>query len=91
MRTSVTTAAHCRYTVLYNGPEGLVIQDNNGDVSVTNDAENVVTELADLLGPRRLFYFDSMNLLDEIRIEAGRFAGFGPASDEVARLFGIAR
>lgn len=51
-------------------------------LTVTNDAENVVTKLHGLgrLGARRLFYQDSMGMWDELRHDgAGTFLGFGPA------------
>src|SRR5262245_512310 len=65
------------WRIAYNGPEGLVLEDVGvACCSVTNDAENVVRAVADLLGPRRLFYFDSIGQLDELVVVNGRFAGF---------------
>lgn len=49
--------------------------------SVTNDAEAVVEELVaggHLVGGRRLYYYDSEGVLDEIVVADGRFAGFRP-------------
>jgi hypothetical protein len=79
------------WTIIHNGVEGLVIRDDGTDcISVTNDAENVVARLASLLGPRRLFYFDSLGDFDELLVKDGVFAGFAPfdpvASHDVADL-----
>lgn len=49
--------------------------------TVTNAAEEVVAELVErgLLPPgRRLLYYDSSEVVDEILIQDGRFAGFKP-------------
>ncbi len=59
-----------------------VIRDvGNGNMSVTNDAEDVVRRLIDVraLKPgQRLLYFDSDGQLDELKIKDGKFAGFAP-------------
>ena len=56
----------------------VVILDNNlGGRSVTNDAENVVEYLYNLYGNRRIFYIDSDGVLDELRHNNGNFVGFG--------------
>jgi hypothetical protein len=56
----------------------VVILDNNlGGRSVTNDAENVVEYLYNLYGNRRIFYIDSEGILDELRHNNGNFVGFG--------------
>lgn len=46
--------------------------------SVTNDAEAVVQALVPALGQRRLFYYDTDNVLDELVVLDGAFAGFKP-------------
>lgn len=49
--------------------------------SITNDAENVVVELANagrLPEGRRLFYIDSDGQKDELLHQGGRFLGFAP-------------
>lgn len=60
----------CNFEVVSVAIESVTIRDlNNGRMSVTNDAENVVAELrrAEILIPgRRLFYFDSQGHEDEI-------------------------
>ena len=56
----------------------VVILDNNlGGRSVTNDAENVVEYLYNLFGNRSIFYIDSDGVLDELRHNNGNFVGFG--------------
>jgi hypothetical protein len=66
--------------------EPLIIRDLNlRGRSVTNSAYDVVQELSGSgllpLG-RRLFYYDTMNELDEIvRDRAGRFCGFRAGPD----------
>ena len=56
----------------------VVILDNNlGGRSVTNDAENVVEYLYNVYGNRRIFYIDSEGILDELRHNKGEFVGFG--------------
>ena len=56
----------------------VVILDNNlGGRSVTNDAENVVEYLYSVYGNRRIFYIDTEGILDELRHKNGNFVGFG--------------
>ena len=56
----------------------VIILDNNmGGRSVTNDAENVVEYLYNVYGNRRVFYIDSEGVLDELRHNKGEFVGFG--------------
>lgn len=59
-------------------PERLTIRDVGGPnhMSVTNDAEAIVRVLAERVGNRRLFYYDSEGRLDELLIRDGKFAGF---------------
>lgn len=51
-------------------------------LSITNDAEHVVEQVAPLLRGRRLFYYDSEGQADELLVADGKFAGFnvGPGS-----------
>ncbi len=49
--------------------------------SVTNDAVNVVMQLAEqhgAIGERRVYYRDSMGQWGELRVKDGVFAGFAP-------------
>lgn len=57
--------------------------------TVTNDIENVVTELAaegHLPGGRRLFYYDSDGIKDEVIISKGRFFCFQPGPAQPANF-----
>lgn len=57
--------------------------------TVTNDAVRVVSELAaNLVGGRRLFYYDTDGRLDEILITDGRFAGFTPGPGDASEPSG---
>ena len=59
--------------------EYILIRDLNlGNRSVTNDVENVVKKILPQLNGRRLFYRDSMGVVDEIIIEEGEFFEFKP-------------
>jgi len=46
--------------------------------TITNNAENVVEEVAPILNNRKLKYYDSEGTLTELYVESGKFAGFGP-------------
>jgi hypothetical protein len=61
----------------------ICIRDLCEGVSVTNDAENVIADLAarklltDAAGtPRRIIYRDTMGIYDELEVVDGQFAGF---------------
>ena len=54
----------------------VIIDNNSGNRSVTNDAENVVRYLYNIYGDRRFFYVDSDGVLGELRHEKGNFVGF---------------
>ena len=45
--------------------------------TVTNGAEQVVAELAQMLKGRRLEYYDSEGERDQLLVKDGKFAGFG--------------
>jgi len=72
------------YTIIKEEPDLIIIRDVgpwDQHPSVTNDAENVVKELAaqgKLPSGRRLFYYDSDGRLDELIIKDGQFVGFAP-------------
>ncbi len=60
-----------------------VIRDmgDGRELSVTNDAENVVAQVVSLgsyTPGQRLLYYDSDGNLDELKIKDGKFAGFAP-------------
>jgi hypothetical protein len=70
------------YSVVVDVADRLVIRDDgpwDKHPTVTNDAENVVAELAPRLNGRRLLYFDSERDLGELLVKDGKFAGFAPA------------
>lgn len=46
--------------------------------TITNDAEEVVRQIAPGLRGRRLFYYDSEGRLDELVVKDGVFSGFRP-------------
>ncbi len=51
---------------------------HNSGKSVTNDAENVVQQILNLYGNRRIMYCDSDNRWDELLHDGNKFTGFGP-------------
>lgn len=73
------------YVIVKDKPdEPLVIRDvGPWEIcpTVTNAAEEVVVELVrtgHLTEGRRLLYYDSENVLDELLVKDGKFAGFAP-------------
>ena len=52
--------------------------DDDGDVSVTNDAEAVVAEVNSRYPGYRIVYRDTMFNWDELVHDNGRFTGFAP-------------
>ena len=89
MKVASTVAGSALFDIIAISPDEVVIRDtghDRGRMSVTNDAESVVSRLRGLcvLRPgRRLFYYDSEGELDEILIQDGRFAGFVPGAARV--------
>ena len=73
-----------RYIIEKEEPDRIVIADIGAtQMSVTNDAENVVKELHEkgILQGRRLFYYDSEGRLDELVHDGrGLFLSFAPGS-----------
>ena len=71
----------CSFQVESNIPGGpLVIRDQGIGMTVTNDAEAVVEYLAGgtaLTPGRKLYYYDTEGELAELKVEDGKFAGFG--------------
>lgn len=70
------------YEIIEQGEHRIVIRDLGPwdlFLTVTNDAERVVEELAPVLKGRRLLYYDSDGELDELMVSDGKFAGFAPA------------
>ena len=66
----------------------VLIRDQNGPMSITNDAENVVDHLIgrlrkklnltlDQYPPHKIFYFDSTGSIDMLKTnDIGKFVGF---------------
>lgn len=73
--------AHFTLEVVH-GLGAIVVQDKDGPVSVTNDAESVVADIVSFLGPVvdlgkfRIVYCDSDGRWDGIVVKDGKFAGF---------------
>ena len=69
------------YEVVRVTPEIVWIADcNDGAISVTNDAENVVMELHNKYPGARIIYRDSDENWDELKHDGrGTFTGFAPA------------
>jgi hypothetical protein len=70
------------YTVVAQYADRLIIRDVgpwDKHMTVTNDAENVVKELAAQLNGRMLLYFDSEGELGRLHVRDGKFVGFAPA------------
>ncbi len=69
------------YDIIHEDDEKMVILDVGPWTdypTITNSAEEVVSELAGRLGNRRLFYYDTNNDYDEIIVKNEKFAGFRP-------------
>ena len=92
MKRGRATAA---YTYELRGALAIVIEHDGAPCSVTNDAENVIAEMAadglDFTG-RRVIYRDQMGAWDELLVSGNRFAGFrlldGLTLNHVLRLVG---
>lgn len=55
-----------------------IVDQNRGNVSVTNDAENVVAYLFEKYGDKRISYVDTEGDEDELVHRNGIFMGFKP-------------
>lgn len=67
------------YRVVHWDAEKVVLKDLgpwDRHPTVTNDAEQVVADMAYLVGGRRLLYYDSEGELTELRHEGAKFTGF---------------
>jgi hypothetical protein len=67
-----------KFEIVADLPDVIAIEDLDGLMSVTNDAENVVRYLARIgLGKRRLLYRDPEGIWDELLHDSGgAFMGF---------------
>lgn len=68
--------------------EAVFLVDNDGPLSVTNDAERVVAEVLAAHPGRRIFYRDSMGSWDELKHNGEAFTGFAPPKAEDRQAFG---
>jgi len=66
------------YSTVAIDHEFVYIQDCNGPVSVTNDAEAVVMELVDAYPGKRIMYEDSDGQWDELVHDGNQFVDFRP-------------
>lgn len=63
------------YRVIQSSPT-IMIEDLDGPLSVTNDAEAVVEKLLERYGDKRIFYYDTQGELSELTHDGERFTGF---------------
>lgn len=76
------------YVVEVDTPYTFIIRDVGPwhlHPTVTNDAEQVVKEIAPRLNGRKLLYYDSEDDLSELVVKDGRFAGFAPVPKRSAQ------
>lgn len=73
------------YSIVRDDSAMLLIRDigRPGTLSITNDAKNVVKDLAEKLGNRPLYYYDSDGNLDQLLVKDGEFSGFAPGPKEL--------
>jgi hypothetical protein len=69
----------------------LIVDEDRGAMSVTNDAERVIAKLArdGALAGRRVLYRDSDGCWDELRHDGARFTGFASIGRPVSRELAI--
>lgn len=70
--------ARATYDVVKVTEDTIFLVDRNIGMSVTNDAENVVAEVVNEYGDKRVIYRDSMGNWDELEHTRGTFDGFAP-------------
>ena len=81
---------HAEFSIQIDAPGYVYIIDtghNHGKRTITNDAENVISELYGLIDDlknKRVFYLDSDGRIDEIIHSAGRFVTFKAGHEGVA-------
>lgn len=77
--------ARALYELISHNDHYVVIDDLDGAVSVTNDAEAVVKELLEKFPGRRLYYYDTMGHRDELCHDGTKFTHFLPARGVLPR------
>lgn len=70
--------ARSTYDVVKVTDDTIFLVDRNLGMSVTNDAENVVAEVVNEYGDKRVIYRDSMGNWDELAHTNGTFGTFVP-------------
>lgn len=55
-----------------------IVDRDDGSLSITNDAEEVVRHLLRLFPSHRFFYTDTDGQVDELQHDGTRFTGFNP-------------
>jgi hypothetical protein len=68
------------FTITCFTDSAVYIEDNDGELSVTNDAEAVVKYLDGKFYNRRIFYRDTMGSWDELVHSNGKFLKFAPSN-----------
>jgi len=66
------------FDILKVTDDSVFIKDEDGPVSITNDAEAVCKDLYKHFGDKRIFYIDSDGCKDELVHMAGVFQRFSP-------------
>jgi hypothetical protein len=73
---------HAAFSVIKEAPDFIFIKDvgHKKHITITNDAEFVLTKLAEehSIDRRRVFYMDSDGQIDEIEHRGAKFVGFKP-------------
>lgn len=72
-------SAKANFTAELNLPDRVILRDVgpwDSHLTITNDAEGVVADVAPILRGRKLFYYDSDGELGELLVKDGKFAGF---------------
>ena len=70
------------YNMRTDGPFILITDENRGNMSVTNNVEEVIEAIQEQLGDDNpiddfhIIYKDSMGVVDGIKTSNGKFAGF---------------
>jgi len=80
---STNMKSQANYQILENTAEHIILQDMgpwDKYMTITNAAESVIASLSNI-GSRRVFYYDSEDVLTELLVKDGKFAGFAPVKE----------
>jgi hypothetical protein len=92
MRQAVGRKVRADYRVdLVDNRNGIVylVDQDSGGMSVTNDAEAVVEEVAATYGAFRIFYLDTVGDVSELVHDGPRFIDYKPGDREELRRLGV--